>query len=57
MNELEIALQQNNSELDFYLENTSTDVFRQHVKQMLDKRENQDCHALKQKIKAAIDAA
>ena len=57
MNELEIALQQNNSELDHYLENVKTSDFRLHINQLLEQRENQDCHALKQKIKAAIDAA
>lgn len=57
MNELEIALQQDNKGLSSYLEFVTTNDFRLHVKQMLDKRENQDCHALKQKIKAAIDAA
>ena len=57
MNELETALQQDNSSLDHYLENVKTNDFRDHIKQMLEKRENQDCRALKEKIKAAIDAA
>ena len=57
MNELELALLQDNNGLCTYLEQVSTDDFRIHIKQILEKKENQDCRSLKQKIKSAIDAA
>ena len=56
MNELEEALAKKDDDLSWYLENVSLEDFKKDIKNLLQKHENPNSAALKEKIIDLINA-